>query len=83
MDEYVFERLPDNLDTLEFEGAIPARDFLTWALNLDKDDPLASATIMYSSPLTLIPGTNVMISTDEVEGKRYVVYSVQTDIPTE
>jgi hypothetical protein len=52
-------------------------------LNLDKDDPLASATIMYSSPLTLIPGTNVMISTDEVEGKRYVVYSVQTDIPTE
>ena len=59
MDEYIFKRLPDNLDTFEFEGAIPARDFLVWSLNLDKDDPLASATTMYSSPLALIPGTNV------------------------
>jgi hypothetical protein len=83
MDEYVFKRLPDNLTTLEIEGAIPNRNFFMWALNLDRKDPLASATTTYSIPLTLIPGTNVMVLTDEIEGKKYIVYSVQTDIPTE
>jgi len=83
MDEYIFKRLPDNLTTFEFEGAIPNRDFFVWALNLDRKDPLASATTMYTSPLALIPGTNVMVLTDEIEGKKYIVYSVQTDIPTE
>jgi hypothetical protein len=83
MDEYVFKRLPDNLITLEFEGAIPHRDFLMWPLDLDKHAPLASATTMYSSPMTLIPGTNVMISADKIEGTTYIVYSVQTDSPAE
>jgi hypothetical protein len=83
MDEYVFKRLPDNLITFEFEEAIPHRDFLVWSLNLDKHDPLASATTMYSSPMTLIPGTNVMVLTQEIEGKKYIVYSVQTDSPAE
>jgi hypothetical protein len=83
MDEYIFKRLPDNITTLEFEGAIPNRDFFVWALNLDKNDPLASATTMYSIPLELIPGTNVRVTIDKIEEVRYLVYSVQTDMPEE
>ena len=80
MDEYVFKRLPDNITTLEFEGAIPNRDFLVWALSLEKDDPLASATTMYNIPLVLIPGTNVRVTIDKIDEIRYIVYSVQTDM---
>jgi hypothetical protein len=52
-------------------------------MNLDRKDPMASATTMYSCPLTLIPGTNVRVATDKINEVRYLVYSVQTDIPTE
>ena len=83
MDEYIFKRLPDNLTTLEFEGAIPNRDFFVWALNLDKDDPLASATTTYSIPLELIPGTNVRVVMDKIEDAVCLAYSIQTDIPVE
>ena len=82
MNEYMFKQQPDNFTTLGSEGGFPNCEFLVWGLNLDKDNPLASATTMYNIPLELIPGTNVMVLTDEIEGKKYIIYSVQTDIPT-
>jgi hypothetical protein len=83
MNEYVFKRLPDNLTTLEIEGAIPNRNFFMWALNLDRKDPMATATTTYSIPLELIPGTNIKVAMDKIEDAVYLAYSVQTDTPTE
>jgi hypothetical protein len=80
MDEYIFKRLPDNLTTFEFEGAIPNRNFFMWALNLDRKDPMATATTTYSIPLELIPGTNIKVAMDKIEDAVYLVYSVQTDM---